>query len=46
MLIQIEYCQKDQIFFCLFQEKTFWGESEAEVLVELAKFLEPKIFIK
>jgi|TARA_R110000803_G_C11905785_1_gene312622 hypothetical protein len=46
MLIQIEYCQIDQVFFCLFQEKTFWANSEAEVLLELAKFLEPKIFLK
>jgi|TARA_R110001592_G_scaffold64378_9_gene197919 hypothetical protein len=46
MLIQIEYCQTDQAFFCLFREKTFWGNSEAELLLELAKFLDPKVFLK
>lgn len=46
MTIVIEYDISEGAFFSLFDDQTFWGESEAAVLFEIAKHLNPKILLE
>jgi len=51
MTITIEFNEQENLFFAnldigIGESQTIWGETEAIVLVEVAKFLDPNIFIE
>ena len=46
MNITIEYDTEDEMFFINYGGETAWGITEAQVLVEFAKILDPYLFSK
>jgi hypothetical protein len=45
MTITIEYDISEESFFSIFDDQTFWGNSESAVLFEIAKYLNPKVLL-